>query len=298
MCDGPQHENDSEHGADDSDWKNLRKTDRTFGDLSRTRLRDIPSESLMTDPYANRSGYIITETCLQHRQRMVAQQPAESLTSPVETTLFVFSRHPPADQWTTRIGGLPAWPERCPWPHCSECSEPLAFAAQLDFRQSALADFVPGDTLVIHYCFSCGPWWKGKGDHLLTWQSASDEPLVEEAIVPVDIEGDEPGPCYGTPVSVIDYARHSEGEFGIQTLLATKIGGHPPDVQPEMCPQDCEGHDVRFLGSIGSLIAADVPRVPETPAVGDLNWADAGVISFWGAKKGTEFETLWELSSY
>ena len=185
--------------------------------------------------YGNRSGYIVTEECLRIRAQRIEQQRKLghlSAYTAVECTAFTFSRQEPADRWTTRIGGLPAWRSDIRWPICTSCREPLTFVAQLDFRSSCLASFVPADLLVFHYCLSCRPGTKC-GSAQLTWRRQQLSPLVEEATVPVEIEGDEPGPCYGTPHVALDYdSPKLSGHTSVLKVWGTKIGGYPLEIQP------------------------------------------------------------------
>jgi|GEM_PF-3845222 len=246
--------------------------------------------------------YITTNDCLEERETALKSMPAEELAkrTPLETNIFTFSRKPPADQWTTRIGGVPAWPSDLDWPECVECAEPMFAVCQLDFRESVLSDFVSGDALVFHYCFTCLPWSLNQPGSALNWFSDSGKALVTEEVTPDEMEGDEPGPCFGTANLTTDYKCDWEDRRGVFTTFASKIGGYPPTIQPISPPTDSAGNKMRFLGSLGSLEASRIPKVKNTPPVGDLMWDDfgyLGFLSFWGSRIGGNFETSWFITS-
>jgi len=244
--------------------------------------------------------YITTDDCLEEREAALKSIPANELAKrmPLETNIFTFSRNPPVDQWTTRIGGVHAWPAEIEWPECEGCGEPMFSVCQLDFRGSVLADFVDGDVLVFHYCFSCGPWFPDQPGYALNWFSKSETELIDKEVVPDELEGEEPGPCYGVATLTTDYKSEWEDGHGYFTSLATKIGGYPPMIQPITPPTDSSDGEMRFLASVGSLEAAQIPKIKNTPPVGDLMWADVGCLYFWGSKVGGKFETSWFITSH
>lgn len=225
--------------------------------------------------------------------------------------VFLFSRKSSPDRITTRVGGLPYWAQEKPWPVCGSCGEPLAFAAQIDFRHKLVRRGVPGDVLTFHYCFDCRPWTGEDGKQsLLTWHVVDPKArLIKQPVVPSSIEDDEPGPAYGEAQEAIDYPTPSEAfggsivvrerytvlQFSIQ---GTKIGGYPPPIQPFETPRDRRGRPMRFLGTIGSLQVSELPpRRWNQPACGDLVWQDMGSIYLW-ISEGEKPDMHWFLLCY
>jgi hypothetical protein len=225
---------------------------------------------------------------------------------------FVFARATSVDRATTRIGGLPYWPDTLRWPACKRCAEPLGFAAQLDFRHENVRSTVPGDVLTFHYCFSCRPWKDDdNGRSHLTWHTVSPVvSLIDEAVSQPSIEDDEPGPAFGVPVEAIDYPTPPEAYGGSIvegerysylrfTIQGTKIGGYPPHIQRIRPPLDGKRRAMRFLGTIGSLqVKALPPRARKDPACGDLMWGDMGSIYLWLSENARKSKTTWFLACY
>ncbi len=228
-----------------------------------------------------------------------------------DCVVFTFSRKSSSDRLATRVGGLPYWPKDDPWPVCGSCGEPLAFAAQIDFRHKSVRKSVPGDVLTFHYCFDCSPWTSDETEQsLLTWHNFdSTVRLIREPVVPSSLEDDEPGPVFGEPHEAIDYPTPSEafggsiikGErytFRQFSLEGTKIGGYPPPIQQVEIPLDRTGRPMRFLGTIGSLQVSELPtRKSNQPACGDLMWQDMGSIYLW-LSGGKNPELIWFLLCY
>ncbi len=259
--------------------------------------------------YGNIHGHVVTDEHLEERQQWLKTLSPAFLSTcqPLEITAFTLRRQEPHDRWTTRIGGLPAWRRDVLWPDCAKCGEQLAFAAQLDFRNTVLRKSVPGDLLIFHYCFACRPWWKGDGAAEITWSEETDSSmLIEEEIIPEDLEGFEHGPFYGEAAETIDYsgwlavgAEPNDSVIWDLLFRGTKIGGHIPFHDDE-CPDDSSGRRMLYLGCLDSTVAKDVPKLNDgirRPACGDLELGDAGCIHFWGQYVNGTFEMNWSLES-
>jgi hypothetical protein len=238
------------------------------------------------------SGYVTNERSLQEWRDTIAQ--SDSI-APKPCVAFLFSRTSSSDRFQARIGGLPAWEESKPWPMCKTCDEPLAFVAQFDFRTSTIQRSLPGDVLLLHYCFDCHPWRTVDGQATLTWQRVvPNSALITDRIIPQSLEDDDPGPAYGDPVVLDDFLPRT------LTLPATmKIGGHPIPIQNAEAPLDSLGRRMRFLCAIGGLNHGDVPkRGRRSEPVGDLVWGDAGCINIWKGLGKTACELAWEMECY
>ncbi|MCA9217945.1 MAG: DUF1963 domain-containing protein [Planctomycetales bacterium] len=203
-------------------------------------------------------------------------------------TLFTFTREPSNDRWSTRIGGLPAWPNSRDWPSCEHCDEPLAFVAQFDFRNDPSVEF---DLLLFHYCFACGPWRPDGASRVTLLRRDETGELVDEPVIPDDIEDNEPGPCFGIPHEIDDYGHPF-------CAMGSKIGGFPPLIQPIETLLDSTGNTMRFLACIGSLVGTDLKKIHSTPAVGDLMWGDVGCVYFWYSKNNSGEEVSWTMACY
>lgn len=254
-------------------------------------------------------GHIVTDEHLDARCQWLQTIPNENLSNcqPLEFMAVTLTRQEPIDRWTTRIGGLPAWRSDNEWPDCAKCGEQLAFAAQLDFRGTTLRSLVPGDVMVFHYCFACCPWWKGDNAELFTWCNETESSqLIEEEIIPEDLEGFEHGPFYGVHTKAVDYSAFGmpddsldDDKFWSLFYRGTKVGGHPP-MHPDECPEASSGQRMTYLGCLNSTEASDVPKIRDgirRPACGELMFADVGCIHFWGQNVNGTFEMDWNLES-
>ena len=236
-------------------------------------------------------GYLNTHELLEeHLMQMQDEEEAGELAECASRacTFFTFTRKPSQDRWSSRVGGLPAWPSAQEWPTCQECDEPLAFVAQFDFRNNPSVDF---DLLLFHYCFSCNPWSSDGASKVTLLRQDESEELVDEPIVPDDLEDDEPGPCFGVPHEIDDY----EPPF---CAMGTKIGGFPPEIQPIEQVFDSTGQPMKFLACVCSIEGTELEKIPSTPAVGDLIWGDVGCVYFWYSKNKNGEEVCWDLSCY
>ncbi len=232
------------------------------------------------------SGYINTQLLLDDHLDNVDNyiQPAElAQYESRPCTLFTFTRQPTDDRFTTRIGGLAAWPESDEWPICEDCEEHLAFVAQFDFREN---DSVHFDTLLFHYCFECNPWEPSGAAVVTLLNLDPTTELVDESIVPVELEDNEPGPCFGVPHQLVDYSDDL-------CAMATKIGGFPPEIQPRQTVTDSAGKSMKFLACLGGLDGMELEKIESTPAVGDLTWGDVGCIYFWYSPEQNEVSWTW-----
>ena len=232
------------------------------------------------------SGYINTQAMLDFHLDQINNymNPAKlARYSSRECTLFTFTRQPSSDRFSTRIGGLAAWPEADEWPTCDECGDDLAFVAQLDFRDDNSVQF---DTLTFHYCFSCIPWAPGGAAAASLLKLDPTSELIDENIVPVAMEDDEPGPCFGVPHKLTDYSDDL-------CVMATKIGGFPPEIQPREIPKDSAGNSMKFLALLGGVDGTELEKIESTPAVGDLTWGDVGCIYFWYSSAKNEVSWTW-----
>lgn len=232
------------------------------------------------------SGYINTQLLLDDHLDKIDNhvEPAElARHNSRPCTLFTFTRQPSNDRLTTRIGGLPAWPATAEWPICAKCEEHLAFAAQLDFRFHEPVQF---DTLLFHYCFSCNPWQPDGSTVITLLNLDPSTELVDESIVPVELEDNEPGPCYGVGHELTDYS-------GDLCAMATKIGGFPPDIQSKDVVTDSAGKPMRYLACLGGVDGTELEKVESTPAVGELTWGDVGFIYFWHSPERNEVSWTW-----
>ena len=232
------------------------------------------------------SGYINTKALLDFHTEVLSEYDLPEHESRA-CTLLTFTREPTPDRYTTRIGGLAAWPASEPWPTCTECGERLAFAAQLDFRND---DSVHFDTLLFHYCFTCRPW-EPSGSASISLRSI--EPtinLIDEIVIPVSLEDDEPGPCFGVPFQLNDYP------YDELCALATKIGGFRPEIQDRDTVADSSGVPMKYLACLGGVDGTELQKIAGTPAVGDLTWGDVGFVYFWHSAKLQEVS--WTLDCY
>ena len=236
-------------------------------------------------------GYLNTKELLDEHLDYVRQHANSSELSEcdsLECTVFTFTRQPSEDRWSTRIGGLPAWPVSRAWPHCGHCEEPLAFVAQFDFRKFVSVDF---DVLIFHYCFGCNPWNSDGASKVTLLRIDESEELVDEPTIPDDLEDDEPGPCFGVPHKLEDYSYPF-------CAMSTKIGGFPPPIQPMDTISDSTGKSMKFLSCVCSLEGTELEKVESTPAVGDLIWGDVGCVYFWYSKNANGEEVTWSLACY
>lgn len=237
-----------------------------------------------------------------------AEAVAPYVREPRDCIVFTLTRTEPSDRATTRLGGLPYWPRRRPWPACTFCGEPLQFAAQLDFRDPRIRPTVPGDVLTFHYCFGCFPE-EGCDTSLLTWHGpeVAAELVAPEDVPPVPSEHAF-GPFYGQARDALDYPAPAEAYGGgiagtgytyLQfTLQGTKIGGYPPRIQPFEPPVDSSGRPMRFLGTIGSAQGYIVDqRGDSIHSDGDLLWGDMGSVYLWISEADSR-EVSWFMLCY
>lgn len=236
-------------------------------------------------------GYLNTNELLEEHLSSFCQNPTSDELADCDSlkcTFFTFTREPSTDRWSTRIGGLPAWPAALGWPSCSHCDEPLAFVAQFDFRNNLGVDF---DLLVFHYCFTCNPWNPDGASRVTLLRYDESGELVDEPVIPDELEDNEPGPCFGIPHEIEDYPEPS-------CAMGTKIGGFPPEIQPMDTVLDSTGNAMQFLACLGSLEGTELVKVASTTAVGDLIWGDVGCVYFWYSKTANGEEIHWNLACY
>ncbi|BDI34426.1 hypothetical protein CCAX7_64770 [Capsulimonas corticalis] len=234
--------------------------------------------------------FIHTQQNLDDRNSWLTVNAAEVepfLTAPRDCTIFTYSRSEPSDRATTRYGGLPYWPKNRPWPICSGHGQHQAmsmpYVGQIDFRHTPEHDAIPGDVLVLHYCFKCSTWNSHERHTdptcVLTWLSnIPDEDIIQADDLPAFSSSDVIGPFYGAPCITEDYEAPSESYGGniagesytfLQfTLQGTKIGGYPPRIQ-----DDSVAPAQKFLCAFGSIQPAGLG---ETGYHGDVCWGDMG----------------------
>lgn len=140
------------------------------------------------------------------------------------------------DRATTRLGGLPYWPQELPWPKCQNGAYFKQFVGQIDFRGVYWPEALPGDLLTIHY----DEYWDGDGRfegdathagaHLQWHRIDRHTKLIDASDVPPPPDGFiDIGPYYGVGALVTDYKPNCKRlpyDADVYTLHATKIGGH------------------------------------------------------------------------
>lgn len=233
------------------------------------------------------------------RRRLLEQT---NLGAAVPTDLFVFHRGEAPRREVTKIGGLPYWSRRRPWPLAGP-GWPMTFIGQLCFADSRdLFESLPGDVLLI---FAEGRYildwleedksalafqWVNLGE--TDWVRPEDIPPVRWPIVP----------CWGDLYRTVDYpesARKFQPGSGLSRLAVvegTKIGGSPRWIRWE---EDLPG---RFLGAIGSICPCLHQPYPflDCPTLSDADpdwfqWGKGGSLYLFLDDKGYIY---WTVQSY
>lgn len=196
------------------------------------------------------------DIAVTHQLRAEAFATTSYVGEKKQTDLFVWSRGEPTKHVCTKIGGVPYWPSKEPWPTNSD-GEPIRFIAQFCFADSPdLTGVLPGDVLVIF----------GDDEALLTpdqlifkWLPLGINEVLE--IAPVTREPFSPlyGVKYRTEdwpdaISILEKSYRNAEQ--IAYLEGTKIGGLPKWIQGE------EPVSGRFLASLGSFAVDGTGRWP------------------------------------
>jgi hypothetical protein len=193
----------------------------------------------------------------------------------VPTDVFVFSKGEPPRRDITKVGGLPYWPAKNPWPHRKQ--KRLTFIAQFLFVDSSVGS-LPGDVLLIF----------GNSIHMdpallhFEWVTCADTELISAAEIPKP-EFDLP-PCYGSIFRTFDYPESDElfqsfkAPWCLDVIEGTKIGGVPRWIQGE------EIIPGRFLCALGSIFPHGRHPFPylNQPSPMDLNSVLSNPGLMWG----------------
>ena len=99
----------------------------------------------------------------------------------IATDVFVWAIGEPERRDVTKIGGLPYWPTKQPWPERPD-GGPCQFLAQINFTDSQdLVPELPGDVLLV-FAKHSDEWMWGSTDALhLVWQKVASQTLIDEA---------------------------------------------------------------------------------------------------------------------
>jgi hypothetical protein len=178
------------------------------------------------------------------------------------------------DRFTTRIGGVPFWLNRLPWPTTTDGRDYL-FLAQLDFRVVTWPEQLPGDILVIHEHPDHAQVEHTGKNHVergfrMTWLKSSDASEAASVAALSDANRIRLTPAYySIPVVCTDYKfvedtvsdldsseidalnEHAE----VLTLHGTKIGGHSPFSSDNWRQDFPDPSSLVFLCSVGSIVA-------------------------------------------
>lgn len=187
-----------------------------------------------------------------------------------------------ADRLSTRIGGVPFWLNRLPWPTTTDGRDYL-FLAQLDFRVAKWPEQLPGDILVIHEHPDHAQTELTGKNHVergfrMTWLKSSDASGAVSVAALRDANRIRLTPAYySIPVICTDYkfvedtvsdldssdidALNESAE--VLTLHGTKIGGHSPFSSDNWRHDFPDPDPLVFLCSVGSMVA---PSRTESPA--------------------------------
>jgi hypothetical protein len=196
----------------------------------------------------------------------------------VPVDVFVYGRGHGQRREVTKIGGLPYWPARRPWPHTGD-GRPMTFVFQVCFADSRdIVTDLPGDVLL---CFSDTDACCFDGSERLTleWMRLGETDLVDRKNVPAT-----PmyiAPVYGVIHRTYDYPSlyndYDNPLHRLSTLNGTKIGGQPYWIQShwDEIPVICT------CSTVAPHEAMPFPYINVAPPLIDreehsLQWGDSG----------------------
>ncbi len=187
----------------------------------------------------------------------------------VLVNLFLWGVGEPAHQSHTKLGGLPYMPRAVEWP--APLGVSARFVGQLSFVDSReLVPDLPGDVLLVF-----DTRWNEVGDGSLgedpenlfeaCWVRLGDFDLVSADDVPEDARWSGQTHHGVRCLSYDDLAlwdRIDEKQWWLPEIEATKIGGYPTDLQPQLDMELPE--DYLFLGQLAQSYPAVHAPYPVT----------------------------------
>ena len=145
------------------------------------------------------SGYINTQLLLDNHLDIIKNyvQPSElDQYDSRPCTLFTFTRQP--TEVSNCTDSLCRKSNCATNARCSSQSSQVGHSS--DAGQAAKPPMrVVCRSLLFHFCFSCNPWQPSGSAVVTLLKHEPSIELVDESIVPVELEDNEPGPCFGVP---------------------------------------------------------------------------------------------------
>ena len=248
------------------------------------------------------------------RPALTGNRPAPRFAPPdaVPADVFLFGVGEGHRREVTKLGGLPYWPARRPWPHTPD-GTPMAFIFQFCFADSRdITPDLPGDVLCV-FADTATKWsTESNGDTAHEWQKLGETDLIGARDIPrrgwrhlpdEPLENEAIAPMYGVLHRTFDTPRHRSIYGGLIDELAvlsiTKIGAEPRWVQGYKLDPD---ETVPIASCTGLYPLLNVPypyiNVPNPMVQWDkrqLHWGDVGACHVFHHTE-TRTVSYWECS--